>query len=115
MEQWQLALAVLGLVGFAIGGAFTLGRMWPRAARPKDSSARTGAVRPEFEHETRSALSQILERVIRIEMTFKDHPTWERVQAFHDASNAKVDALIARVAKLEFEIDGTDRRKAGGS
>lgn len=113
MEQWQLALAVLGLVSIAMSGAFTLGRMWPRGSKPKDSGSRP-AVAPEFETFTREQLGRILDRLVRIEMTFNGHPTREQVHALNDATTAKIELLAARVAKLEFEVDGVDRRKAGG-
>lgn len=99
MEQWQLALAVLGLAAVAIGGAFTLGRMWPRAKSPGDSDVQKAVKHDNtFEHEFRAAMVEIRDRLLRIEMSFAVHPNYDQVRAMvekavsdHEFNQHKID------------------------
>lgn len=116
MEQWQLALVVIGLVFGAVSGAFTLGRMWPRAAKPKDSGTRE-AVAPDFEERMRIAMEslrdtqqQMMLQLADIKAGMNSHPTWKEFQEYKDEAAKNREELRDRLQAVEGELK---MRRAG--
>ena len=61
-----------------------------------------------------SALGRVRIELAEIKENMKNRPHWGEMRALNDGALSKVEALQERVAKLEFQVNGTDRRKDGG-
>ena len=60
-------------------------------------------------------ISAVKTDLVEIKANMNGRPSMNEVRALLDAAAAKVDLLSDRVARLEFEVEGKDRRKAPGS
>jgi hypothetical protein len=87
---------MLGICAVLIAFGYALGKR-----DTKGNEAADTAPAPTFENYARDLLGKILDRLVRIEMSFNDHPTRQQVE----------DMIEKAISEHEYHVHKMERRK----